>query len=271
MLYLLAACAEWLAAALVLGLVVGFWSTTKVKGATFTGYGVIVAAAVALAGGFFVANLQAIPGRNGLFLELGLLFAAAYLIGLPFGGGVKLLFGAAVPAAPARKKPPHVALRGAAALVEAPPAPSHAPPAPTPAEQLVAAVKAEEPSAPATSAAEASSSAAEPRRRAAASPRPAESEKKAPGQRPEGLDAPRGGRADDLTKIKGLGPKSVEKLHGLGVYHFDQIAGWSSENVAWIGATLAVPGRPERGRWVAQAKDLAGAKSEAAAERAQAE
>lgn len=80
-----------------------------------------------------------------------------------------------------------------------------------------------------------------------------------------------GGRADDLTKIKGLGPKSVEKLHGLGVYHFDQIAGWSSENVAWIGATLAVPGRPERGRWVAQAKDLAGAKSEAAAERAQAE
>ncbi len=268
MFYLLAACAEWLAAALVLGLVVGFWSTTKVKGATFTGYGVIVAAAVALAGGFFVANLQTIPGRNGLFLELGLLFAAAYLIGLPFGGGVKLLFGAAVPAAPGRKKPPHVALRGAAALVEPPPAPSHAPAAPTPAEQPVAAVKAEKPSA-----AEAPSSAAEPRRRAAGSgtPRPAESEKKAPGQRPEGLDAPRGGRADDLTKIKGLGPKSVEKLHGLGVYHFDQIAGWSSENVAWIGATLAVPGRPERGRWVAQAKDFAGAKSEAAAERAQAE
>jgi predicted flap endonuclease-1-like 5' DNA nuclease len=270
MLYLLAASAEWLAAALALGLVVGFWTTTKKIGAKFDGHGVIVASAFALAGGFFVANLQTIPGRNGLFLELGLLFASAYLIGLPFGGGVRLLFGTAAPAAPAKKKPPHVVLRGVAALTEDPPtaAPIASVPAPAAEAGIVVASEAEPPAAP-----RAAAPAAEPRRRAAASgaPRPAESEKKAPGQRPEGLDAPRGGRADDLTKIKGLGPKSVEKLHGLGVYHFDQIAGWSSENVAWIGATLAVPGRPERGRWVAQARELAGAKSEAAAERAQAE
>ncbi|MBG0808714.1 hypothetical protein IY145_04920 [Methylosinus sp. H3A] len=270
MLYLLAASAEWLAAALVLGLVVGFWTTTKKSGAKFDGHGVIVTSAFALAGGFFVANLQTIPGRGGLFFELGLLFATAYLIGLPFGGGVRLLFGAASPAVPAKKKQPHVVLRGAAALSAEAPTPAPIDPAPidpAPVDPPVVAARAPEP------APKAEAPAAEPRRRAAApaSPRPAESEKKAPGQRPEALAAPRGGRPDDLTKIKGLGPKSVEKLHGLGVYHFDQIAGWSSENVAWIGATLAVPGRPERGRWVAQARDLAGAKNEAASEQAQAE
>ncbi|WP_043331833.1 hypothetical protein [Methylosinus sp. LW4] len=258
MLYLLAASTQWLAAALALGLVIGFWTTKKEAGAIFAGHGVVVASAFALAGGFLLANLQTIPGRNGLLFELGLLLATAYLIGLPFGGGVRLLFGAAAPAAPAKRKPhadvSHVALRGAAATL--------AENAPAPAPEPIAAA---EPPAPETALTEAPAPVAEPRRRAGA-PRPAESERKTPGQRPEGLPGPRGGRADDLTKIKGLGPKSVEKLHGLGVYHFDQIAAWSSENVAWIGATLAVPGRPERGRWVAQAKELA-----AATERAQAE
>lgn len=269
MLYLLAASAEWLAAALVLGLIVGFWTTTREKGAKFAGYGVIAASAFALAGGFLVADLQAIPGRNGLYFELALLLATAYLIGLPFGAGARLLFGSAEPA---KKKQPQVALRGAAALSEpAPtPTPAPAPAAPPPeaiAEKPVAASVAA-PLAPQPAVAKAATP-AEPRRRGAA--RPAESEKKTPGQRPEGLPAPRGGRADDLTRIKGVGPKSVEKLHGLGVYHFDQIAGWSSENVAWIGATLAVPGRPERGRWVAQARELAAAKSEPVAEQARAE
>ncbi|WP_024880874.1 hypothetical protein [Methylosinus sp. LW3] len=266
MFYLLAASTQWLAAALALGLVIGFWTTKKEAGAIFAGHGVVVASAFALAGGFLLANLQTIPGRNGLLFELGLLLATAYLIGLPFGGGVRLLFGAAAPAAPAKRKPhadvSHVALRGAAAtLVEN---------APGPAPVAVDPIAAAEPPAPETALTEAPAPVAEPRRRAG-SPRPAENERKAPGQRPEGLPGPRGGRADDLAKIKGLGPKSVEKLHGLGVYHFDQIAGWSSENVAWIGATLAVPGRPERGRWVAQAKELAAARSAPAAERAQAQ
>ncbi|BBU63421.1 hypothetical protein MSC49_33560 [Methylosinus sp. C49] len=265
MLYLLAASTQWLAAALALGLVIGFWTTKKEAGAIFAGHGVVVASAFALVGGYLLANLQTIPGRNGLLFELGLLLATAYLIGLPFGGGVRLLFGAAAPAAPAKRKPlADVSLRGAAAaLVENGPT---AAPAPVPvAAEPIAAVD-----PPETSLTEAPAPVAEPRRRAGA-PRPAESERKAPGQRPEGLPGPRGGRPDDLAKIKGLGPKSVEKLHGLGVYHFDQIAGWSSENVAWIGATLAVPGRPERGRWVAQAKELAAARSVPAAERAQAQ
>ena len=39
--------------------------------------------------------------------------------------------------------------------------------------------------------------------------------------------APREGGADDLKKIKGVGPKLEELLHGLGIYHFDQIAAWT--------------------------------------------
>ena len=34
--------------------------------------------------------------------------------------------------------------------------------------------------------------------------------------------------ADDLKRIKGVGPKLEELLHALGFYHFDQIAAWSA-------------------------------------------
>ena len=36
--------------------------------------------------------------------------------------------------------------------------------------------------------------------------------------------APRGGKADDLKRIKGIGPKIEGLLNDLGVYHYDQIA-----------------------------------------------
>jgi predicted flap endonuclease-1-like 5' DNA nuclease len=57
-----------------------------------------------------------------------------------------------------------------------------------------------------------------------------------------------------------VGPKSQEKLHALGVFHYDQIAAWTPEQARWIGGALGVPGRVERGRWVAQAKSLASGK-----------
>jgi predicted flap endonuclease-1-like 5' DNA nuclease len=84
--------------------------------------------------------------------------------------------------------------------------------------------------------------------------------KKSPAARPDALEAPRGGKPDDLSKIKGVGPKSQEKLHALGVFHYDQIAAWTPEQARWIGGALGVPGRVERGRWVAQAKSLASGK-----------
>lgn len=77
------------------------------------------------------------------------------------------------------------------------------------------------------------------------------------GSRPPGLAAPREGKADDLTRIKGIGPKNQEALNELGVYHLDQIAAWSEAEAAWVGTYLAFPGRIEREDWVSQAKALA--------------
>ncbi|WP_372799752.1 NADH-quinone oxidoreductase subunit E [Paracoccus seriniphilus] len=78
------------------------------------------------------------------------------------------------------------------------------------------------------------------------------------GRRPEGLDAPRDGTADDLKMIKGVGAKLEELLHSLGFFHFDQIASWGEEELAWIDANLeGFKGRASRDEWVSQAKQLA--------------
>ncbi len=75
--------------------------------------------------------------------------------------------------------------------------------------------------------------------------------------RPTALAAPRGGNADDLKRIKGIGPKIEGLLNELGVYHYDQIAGWSDATVAWVDDHLSFKGRIGREQWIAQAKTLA--------------
>lgn len=77
------------------------------------------------------------------------------------------------------------------------------------------------------------------------------------GTKPAGLDAPKDGKADDLKRIKGIGKQNEGRLHGLGIWHFAQIAGWNAEEVKWVGRYLAFPGRIEREDWVGQAKILA--------------
>jgi NADH-quinone oxidoreductase subunit E len=78
------------------------------------------------------------------------------------------------------------------------------------------------------------------------------------GSRPAGLDAPREGRADDLKRIRGIGPGNESKLNGLGIFHHDQVAAWGRAEVRWVGAYLGFPGRIDREGWVEQAKGLAG-------------
>lgn len=76
--------------------------------------------------------------------------------------------------------------------------------------------------------------------------------------KPEGLSAPRGGVADDLKEISGVGPKMENLLHTLGYYHFDQIAAWRASDVAWVDENLeGFKGRVSRDNWVPQAKKLA--------------
>lgn len=75
--------------------------------------------------------------------------------------------------------------------------------------------------------------------------------------KPELLAAPRDGEANDLKRVKGIGPANEKKLNAFGIYHFDQIANWSPEQAEWIGKELSFPGRIEREDWIEQAKVLA--------------
>ncbi|WP_170466059.1 NADH-quinone oxidoreductase subunit NuoE [Ruegeria arenilitoris] len=74
---------------------------------------------------------------------------------------------------------------------------------------------------------------------------------------PETLTAARGGKADDLKMLKGVGPKLEQTLNELGFFHFDQIAAWTPEQVAWVDTRLKFKGRIERDGWIAQAAQLA--------------
>jgi len=72
---------------------------------------------------------------------------------------------------------------------------------------------------------------------------------------PKTLNAPKG-KADDLTRIKGIGPKLSARLNDLGIYHFKQIAGWSDSEAKWVDDFLSFKGRVGRENWVTQARVL---------------
>ena len=64
--------------------------------------------------------------------------------------------------------------------------------------------------------------------------------------------------SDDLTRIKGLGPKLAATLREQGVTGFSQIAGWTEADIDRIDAGLGrFQGRIRRDDWVGQAKLLA--------------
>ena len=78
------------------------------------------------------------------------------------------------------------------------------------------------------------------------------------GKRPAALTAARDGKPDNLKEIKGIGPKLETLCHSLGFYHFDQIAAWTAEEIAWVDENLeGFKGRVTRDDWVGQAKILA--------------
>lgn len=113
------------------------------------------------------------------------------------------------------------------------------------AESPVAPVETPAPAATAASSADAATAAA------AAVPEGAE-------EKPAGLDAPRDGQADDLKRVKGIGPKLEKLCNSMGFWHFDQIAAWKAEEIAWVDQNLeGFKGRVTRDEWVAQAKALA--------------
>ncbi|NBD28618.1 MAG: NADH:quinone oxidoreductase [Alphaproteobacteria bacterium] len=144
---------------------------------------------------------------------------------------------------PSPRSEPTSAAAATRAATVAPPAPDPAPmPKPEPADAAPAeAKKAAEPETPMQ----------------AEKPKPAAKPVAADGK-PEMLSAPREGGADDLKQIKGVGPKLEKLLNSMGVYHFDQIAGWRKKEVEWVDQNLeGFKGRVSRDEWVKQAKVLA--------------
>jgi predicted flap endonuclease-1-like 5' DNA nuclease len=105
----------------------------------------------------------------------------------------------------------------------------------------------------------ATKAAAKPAKAAAGTAKPAATPAASSGpKKPRGLTAARGGKADDLKRIKGVGPKLEKLLNGMGYYHFDQIAAWGAGEVAWVDDNLeGFKGRVSRDAWVDQAKTLA--------------
>ncbi|HRJ69138.1 MAG TPA: NADH-quinone oxidoreductase subunit NuoE, partial [Beijerinckiaceae bacterium] len=84
-------------------------------------------------------------------------------------------------------------------------------------------------------------------------------EKKAKAEdKPPVLEKARDGKADDLKLIWGVGPKLEKMLHGMGIFHFDQIAAWTDKQLVWVDENLeGFYGRAERDDWIGQSKKLA--------------
>lgn len=221
--YLIAWHWGWLLAALVIGGIVGFVTFARPRARWVDGpviVAILVFIAVAL-----VAWLRFVPDRGGYWLELAVLMVAAYVIGC-FLGWLVRSFSAGEELVVARAAP--AVARTAASMPQARPAPAQA------------------------------ASAAVPVAAAEPAPAPAlPNEASHPGKRPVGYLAARGGSADNLKRISGIGRKNEASLHALGVWRFEQIAAWTPENIEWVGSYLAFPGRIDREQWVAQAKLLA--------------
>jgi predicted flap endonuclease-1-like 5' DNA nuclease len=247
MAYLLSLGWPWFAGALALGAVTGFLGFSRAKDATFSGGWIVLLGLAALAIGFSASIVEALSGRDALALDIALLAGGAFAAGLPLGGMIKSL----VPEQERKRAAAPVAIVLAAA--PEPVADEPVVTAEVVAIEPVAADFADPPSmeTPLTALERATPE-------APAAPR-ARGKKSAPGVKPATLSAPRDGGADDLARIKGLGPKSLEKLNALGVFHYDQIAAWDLDNARWIGAALGAPGRVERDKWIQQARALASA------------
>lgn len=83
-----------------------------------------------------------------------------------------------------------------------------------------------------------------------------------------GVDAHPDLPADDLTRIKGLGPKAQSVLAGIGIRRFAQLAALDPAQAAEVDTRLgAFKGRIFRDRWIDQARyleqgDMAGFETE---------
>jgi NADH-quinone oxidoreductase subunit E len=79
----------------------------------------------------------------------------------------------------------------------------------------------------------------------------------AKGEQPKGIPTPRAGQPDKLQRISGIGPKIERTLHALGIFHFDQVAHWTEDQILWVEDHLKFKGRIARENWIGQSRLLA--------------
>lgn len=254
------------------GILTGFL-TWKSQGEWKWSQGWLVWGLIVFVLGVLAAALKLLPGRNGMYLELALFFFAAFVVGCWLGGLIRGLF------APAEKKlgvDEQPAVDSASRKTES--APDRAVTATTndaalqpaaPANLSSGAVggTADHQSATADSKSGAGNQKSDAVEKNVAAPvsgivtavsaaAPLAAISGAVNQ-PVGLSDARDGGADDLKKIKGIGPKNEKILNQLGIFHFDQIVTWTSDNVQWVDDYLKFHGRIAREDWIGQARKLA--------------
>lgn len=218
MLYLVQTFALPLIGALVGGLAVG-WVTSDREDRGPSGWAALAVTVFALM--VVASGLKWVPGRPGLWLDTAVLFSTAYLAGCIAGAFARVF----------TDRPEDLAPAAAGQLAGA-------------GQAFIASAE----------------TAAEPKPDASrrdTAPQAAAAEAMAQGTKPHGLAGPRDGKPDELELIRGVGPQNEARLHALGVWHFDQIAGWTAKEAQWVGGYLAFPGRIEREDWIGQAKVLA--------------
>ena len=66
---------------------------------------------------------------------------------------------------------------------------------------------------------------------------------------------------DDLSQIKGIGPKFEILLNNAGIYTFEQIANWTAEEIKKRDKQLVFRGRIVRDAWVEQARQIIASQS----------
>jgi predicted flap endonuclease-1-like 5' DNA nuclease len=71
------------------------------------------------------------------------------------------------------------------------------------------------------------------------------------------VQTPPAAAADDLKRLKGIGPENEKALNALGIYRYEQIAIWTRKDIQRVEGHLEFDGRIEREEWVKQAQLLA--------------
>ena len=71
------------------------------------------------------------------------------------------------------------------------------------------------------------------------------------------LAAARNGKADRLIYVNGIDAEAEQKLNAAGIFHFDQLAQLSKDELVALSAAVGMPGKAIEDNWKGEAAMLA--------------